>query len=63
MAEASTDAPAFDYCALIAPAVNLSSPGQLRLTLKVSLPLPKFDVSAPGPAPAPAQSPADEFVT
>ena len=45
----------------MAPAVNSSSLGQPRPTLKVSLPLPQFAVSAPGPAPDPAQSPVNAF--
>ena len=61
--EASADAPAFDYHAPMAPAVNLSPSGQPRPTLQVSLPLHQLAVSAPGPAPAPAQSPTAELVT
>ena len=53
------DAPALDYHALMAPAVNLSFLGQPWPSLKVSLLLPQSSVSAPDPA----QSPADEFAT
>ena len=60
MAEALANAPAFAYRAPMAPAVNLSFPGQPRPTPRMSLPLPQSAMSVPGLTPDPAQSPATQ---